>query len=390
MFYVGVDIAKSNHYASIINSNNEVIIKPFLVTNNASGFANLKEALKDYNKDDVLIVIESTSIYGNNLIKHFYNLGFKITILNPIATNRLRKTSIRNAKNDKIDSIFIAQTALLCGYSLFKEEDYINIELKEISRFRKSLKKSIASLKTQLTSCIDEAFPEYVNFFNSGIHSKSSYAILKDGANPNRIKTLSIKKLTNILNKSSHGRFKQSKAVDLIELAKNSIGNCTSSLDTQIKFLINQIELLNFQIQELDNSIDELINKVSSPILTIPGISKSNAAIILGEIGNIDKFDSPAKLVAYAGLDCKIRQSGNFNAPSTRMSKRGSALLRYALINAAWQISLLNNIFAKYYQLKRNQGKRHYSALGHVAKKLIHVIFKILKDNINFNPDSLR
>ncbi|WP_408022643.1 IS110 family transposase, partial [Streptobacillus canis] len=159
------------HYASVINSSNEVIGKPFLVTNNASVFSKLKDTLKDYNKEDVLIVIESTSIYGNNLIKYFYNLGFKITILNPILTNKLRKASIRNAKNDKIDSISIAQTALLCAYSLFKEEDYNNIELKELSRFRRNLKKSIASLKTKLTSCIDEAFPEYISFFNSGIHT---------------------------------------------------------------------------------------------------------------------------------------------------------------------------------------------------------------------------
>lgn len=390
MFYVGIDIAKSNHYASIIDSNNEVIVKPFLVTNNVTGFNKLLETITSFKKDEVLIVLESTSIYGNNLIKYFYNKGFNITILNPIITNKFRKASVRNAKNDKIDSISIAKTVIMTEYTLFKEEDYTNLELKDLSRFRRKLKKSIASLKTELTSCIDVAFPEFPSLFKSGIHSKSCYELLKISSNPNKIKTFTIKKLTQFLNKSSKGRFKQSKAVDLKELAKNSIGNCSNSLETQIKFLISQIELLQSQISDIEDSIKELLDKVSSPILTIPGISNNNAAVILGEIGNIDKFDSPAKLVAFSGLDCTIRQSGNFNAPSTRMSKRGSSLLRYALVNSAWQISQLNDVFAKYYNLKRNQGKRHYCALGHVAKKLIHIIFKILKDNVPFNPESLR
>lgn len=390
MFYVGVDIAKSNHYACIINSSNEVITKPFLVTNDTAGFSKLLAVIQDYSKDDVLIVLESTSIYGNNLVKYFYNHGYNLTILNPLITNKFRRSSIRNVKNDKVDSIAVAQTALFNSYTLFNQENYNTMELKELSRFRRKLKKTIASLKTELTSCIDVAFPEYTKFFKAGIHTKTSYSILKISANPNKIKTLTIKKLTNILNKSSNGRFKQSKAVELIELTKNSIGNCSNALDTQIKFIITQIELLNSQVEEINTSIEELLNEVSSPILTIPGISNTNASIILGEIGNIDKFDCPAKLVAFAGLDCTVRQSGNFSAPSTRMSKRGSALLRYALINAAWQISLLNDTFAKYYSLKRNQGKRHYSALGHVAKKLVHVIFKMLKDNVSFNPDALR
>ena len=125
--------------------------------------------------------------------------------------------------------------------------------------------------------------------------------------------------------------------------------------------------------------------EMDSVILTIPGIGFLNGAMILGEIGDISRFSNPSKLLAYAGLDPTVNQSGQFNAKTTRMSKRGSTLLRYALINGAWNVSLNNKTFNDYFMLKKSQGKNHYAALGHVAHKLVRVIFKMLKDNVAFN-----
>lgn len=141
------------------------------------------------------------------------------------------------------------------------------------------------------------------------------------------------------------------------------------------------------QINELDESIKAIMIEMDSVILTIPGIGFLNGAMILGEIGDISRFTNPSKLLAYAGLDPTVNQSGKFNAKTTRMSKRGSKLLRYALINAAWNVSLNNKTFNDYFMLKKSQGNNHYAALGHVAHKLVRVIFKILKDNIAFNLD---
>ena len=159
---------------------------------------------------------------------------------------------------------------------------------------------------------------------------------------------------------------------------------CSSDL-IQITQTISQIELLESQIKELDQTIKTIMIEMDSVILTVPGIGFLNGAMILGEIGDISRFSNPSKLLAYAGLDPSVYQSGNFSAKTTRMSKRGSKLLRYALINAAWNVSINNKTFNNYYTLKRSQGKNHYAALGHVAHKLIRVLFKILKDNIPFN-----
>ena len=126
---------------------------------------------------------------------------------------------------------------------------------------------------------------------------------------------------------------------------------------------------------------------MDSVILTVPGIGFLNGAMILGEIGDISRFSNPSKLLAYAGLDPTVNQSGKFTAKTTRMSKRGSSLLRYALINAAWNVSLNNKTFNDYFVLKKSQGNGHYAALGHVAHKLVRVIFKMLRDNVAFNLD---
>lgn len=131
------------------------------------------------------------------------------------------------------------------------------------------------------------------------------------------------------------------------------------------------------------------MESINSVLMTVLGIGAVNAACILGEIGDIKRFSKPCKLLAYAGLDPTVRQSGQFTAKSTRMSKRGSALLRYALINSAWQLTLNDTTFKAYYDLKRSQGLNHYGALGHVAHKLTRVIFKLLTSDTPFNPAKL-
>ncbi|MDD3570029.1 MAG: IS110 family transposase [Lachnospiraceae bacterium] len=111
-------------------------------------------------------------------------------------------------------------------------------------------------------------------------------------------------------------------------------------------------------LAEVGHSIHEIMDKMDSIIKTIPGIGSLNGTMIIGEIGDITGFEKPCQLLAYAGLDPSVYQSGNFTAARTRMSKRGSKLLRYALINAAWQTTLVNQTFKDYYDLKISQGRR--------------------------------
>lgn len=128
-----------------------------------------------------------------------------------------------------------------------------------------------------------------------------------------------------------------------------------------------------------------IMNFNDSVIMTIPGIGYINVGMILGEIGDIHRFFNQNKLLAFVGLDPSVYQSGNFQAKTTRMSKRGSRVLRYALVNAVWNVARNNTTFKAYYDSKRAEGRSHYNALGHCAGKLVRVIWKMLTDKVEFN-----
>ena len=385
MIYVGIDIAKQIHYASIVNSEGEILVAPFSFTNDHSGFQKLLNHLDFFPQNETLIGMESTAHYAENLTSFLFTRGFQICIINPIQTSSLRKSNIRKTKTDSVDTYLIIKALSLKHYRLFAEHDFESLQLKNLCRFRQKLMKARTKVKIQLVTYVDLLFPELQYFFKSGIHGKACYALLKEQQNPDRIAKMHLTRLTNLLSKSSHGHFDQSYAVRLKELASQSVGIKNSTLSLQILQSIQQIEMYTKQLAEVESSIKEIMNEMDSVIKTIPGIGSLNGAMIIGEIGDITRFEKSCQLLAYAGLDPSVYQSGKFTASRTRMSKRGSKLLRYALINAAWQATLVNKTFKDYYDLKISQGRRHYNALGHVAHKLVRVIHKMMTDNIAFN-----
>lgn len=384
MIYVGIDIAKETHVAAAVDSDGVIIIEPFPFSNNHEGFKFLKSKLDSLDKNNVLVGLESTAHYAENVIFFLHSLDFNLAVINPVQTAAMRKTGIRKTKTDKVDSLLICKTLAVNAFRLYTENDIKTMKLKSLCRFRQNLKKSKARLKIQLTSYVDIIFPELQFFFKSGLHIKSCYELLKVYSSPDDIAALHLTKLSNILSNASRGRFGKQDAESLKSLAKSSVGVKNTYISIQITQTIAQIELIESQINELETVIEKAVDELDSVIMTVPGIGKLNGAMILGEIGDIKRFSHPSKLLAYAGLDPVINQSGKFNAKKTRMSKRGSKMLRYALINAAWNVSLNNATFKRYYDSKINQGNSHYSALGHTAHKLVRVLFKILNDNIPF------
>lgn len=274
---------------------------------------------------------------------------------------------------------------MLGDYSVFKEKSLDISKLKSMCRFRYRVLENKSTLKIQLTCCLDLIFPELSKFFKGNLHLKVSYALLSKYSSPSEFSKVNITTLTNLLTKNSRGRYSEEKAYELKALAKESIGLNNPAIATQIKHIINQINLLETQIKSLDDDIKQIMDRLDSPILTIPGIGYTLGAIIVSEIGDIARFSNPSKLLAFAGLDPSVKQSGNFNAITTRISKRGSKYLRYAIHRAAFLIIWNNEQFYKYYTAKRAEGKSYKNALGHVSGKLVKIIYKVLSDNIPFN-----
>lgn len=388
MIYVGIDIAKLHHYASAIDSDGVLLIEPFEFLNDMDGFYMLLSKLSQFEKGSIIICLESTAHYGNNLISFLVSKGFRVCLINPIQTAALRKNNIRKTKTDKVDTFIIAKTVLLMDRPKFVTlYDVAMLQLKSLGRFRQKLVKNRSRLKIQLVSYVDQVFPEFQYFFKSGIHQKTCYAILKEAPSAKQIASMHLTHLKNLLVSCSHGHFKKEMALELRVLAQKSVGTSNSALSIQITQSIAQIELLDSQICLIESEMTDIVTSLDSVIMTIPGIGPINGGMILGEIGDINRFSKPCKLLAFAGLDPSVYQSGNFSAKHTRMSKRGSSTLRYALINAAHNLVKNNQTFKKYYDAKRAEGRGHYNALGHCAGKLVRVIYKMLKDQVAFNLD---
>ena len=390
MFLLGIDIAKLNHVASCIDSStNEIVFSNFKFKNDFKGFSTLLDKIKTFDTKNLIIGLESTSHYGENLINSLFKQHFKVALINPLQTSHLRKANIRDAKNDNLDSLNIAKSLIFAKLNFISEKNINCFSLKKLTRFRSSLIKQRSKAKIQLTSLLDLLFPELQYLFKSKIHSKAIYSLLKKYHSAGGIAALKDDEISNLLYASSKGHFKKEKSIELKSLAKITVGIKDTSISLHVIQLIELIELYDKQIKDIVTKIADTVDKLDTKLLSVPGISIIACAIILGETNNFNNFSDSTKLLAFAGLDPKIRQSGNFNASSCRMSKKGSPYLRYALIFTAWNIVRHSEKFNKYYCLKRSQGKSHYNSLGHVAHKLVRVIFTLIKKNIVYQEENL-
>ena len=378
-FYVGVDIAKYEHVASILDSTTgEFLVDSLHFDNNLKGFNLLLSNLSGLNKKDVVIGFESTAHYHQTLFSYLSGKKYKCFLINPFMTSRFRSISLRNAKNDNIDSRAIA-SFLSFEYRNLIEDDFFLNELKELSIQRDSLLKRSSSLKTQLLTYLDRVFPELESIVSkAGIHSKAVRAILKECPTAGDISSTRIDHLQKLAKDSSNNRYSSAKVLAIKEAARTSVGFPSEALGLKIRQTILMLEELKKQIDEVNLAICSSPTVIDSPLHKIKGISSIEIAYIMSAIININRFDSPDKLIAYAGLDPIVKQSGTWQAKSTRMSKRGNRLLRFALIWAANNVRKHPSKMKDYYGKKISEGKSHYNALGHCAAKLCRYIFFVL------------
>jgi transposase len=388
MFYLGIDIGKNKHVASMIDANGKAVFKAFSFDNTTDGGDSLLTKLYEHGArtEDVEIGLEATGHYWLAAYSFLHDSGFKIHVINPIQTDGWRKgIEIRKRKTDAIDSILIAE---LVRYGDFDESslpDEDLVSLKQLTRFRSWLVDSIADLKRKVICVLDQVFPEYESVF-SDIFGVTSKELLLKYTTPGELEELSVDALAELLATLSRKRHGRQTAEKLSKVASRSFGVtfCRDSFTFQLRALIEQMKYIETQVKETENEIEAIMEEIDSTITSIPGIGKVTGAVILGEIGNIERFDSPAKLVAFAGIDATVRQSGEFEGSSNKMSKRGSPYLRRALFQSALVAATGRNpdpILREFYLKKRSQGKHHGTCIGAVSRKLCYIIYTILKEN---------
>ena len=386
IYYVGIDISKYKHDFCIISNAGELIVENFSFQNNKIGFQTFLDQLKPYNKSDIRIAFEATGHYSLNLELFLVNNGFSFIKVNPLIIHQFLKTrSLRRTKTDKADSITIAKYLMSVPYKPNSDLLYTIFTLKSLCRARENLIKERSKFAVLLTNELDKSFPEIKPFFNNMISTTLLY-ILEKYTNTKHIAAM---KDYESLRKLSHGKFTYARFAQLKELAKNSVGFHNENTDLLISTFVSIYNDFNNKIDPIEKQISTIINVLNPRMLTIPGIGEISAATILSEYGDIKNFSNPNKMLAFAGLDPSINQSGTLES-NGKMVKHGSGHLRYAVMNSALSILRFSPEFYDYYLKKRSEGKCHRVALSHVCKKLIRVIYSLEKNNIDFNPSLLK
>lgn len=334
MFIVGIDIAKRSHMVSVIDAEGRTVYKPFAIRNNCSGCNVLLGRLRKLTnqKSEFILAMESTAHYWLALYTRLRKEGYRVVVLNPIQTNAMREMFIREAKTDEIDTLIIAETIRFGRYKASSVPQEKLLALRELCRNRCYLVDMGSDLKRKITALLDQVFPEFETQFDS-IFCKSAVAVLKQYPTPEKLSRAQLGKLTEILQAASNGRFGEWKARQLKELAKDSFGipDCESAYSTLLLMHLDQLQSLQDGAAALERRMGELFSQFDSTLTSITGIGPVLGAVILSEIRDISCFASADKLAAYAGLDPKVKQSGETKSTAVHMSKRGSPYLRRAI-----------------------------------------------------------
>ena len=379
---VGIDVAKDKHDCFIQSSEGEVLADVFTISNNMDGFHTLLEKIQACTapQDKIKVGLEATGHYSYNLLGFLLDNGLTTYVLNPLRTNLYRKSlSLRKTKTDRVDARTIAAMLLSdAGLKPYTDTAYHNEELKSLTRYRFDKVKERAKLKSSVSRLVCILFPELEKLVPM-LHMVSVYALLEEFPGAKQIAGAHLTRLKSLLANASKGRYKRDMAVSIRDAARNSIGSKMPAKSLELQHTIRLIRELDAEIDEIEAEIETMMEEIHSPITTIPGIGCRMGAMILAEAGDLSRFDSPDKLLAYAGMSPSTYQSGQLKNCYPHMEKRGSRYLRYALFNATKYVCLWNPTFSTYLAKKRAEGKHYNVAISHAAKKLVRLIFAMEK-----------
>lgn len=388
MVYVGVDIGKRNHEMGIVDAQGQRLGASFSFSNTSQGAKSMLDYLYRLvsKEEELQIGMEATGHYWLSLYSFLSKQGLKVVVVNPLQSDSFRHLQLRKTKTDAVDAFLIADLLRFGQYKTTVLGEEKILSLRQLSRFRLSTVDLCSGLKKQVIALLDQLFPEYETLF-SNLFGKSSMEILQEYTTPEALVNLDTETLTKVLLKASKGRLGKAKAhakaQALQSVARDSFGlqYAQESLVFQLKLLLQQIQFTEQQITQVEEKITLLLAEVNTVVTTLPGVGPVIGAILMGEIGDIARFEDCHKLVAFAGLDASVRQSGDFMGTKNHISKRGSPYLRRAIWSAAVVAATHDPVLAAFYQKKRAEGKAYGTAIGAVARKLTFAIYAVLRDN---------
>ena len=384
--FCGIDMAKHKHVACIIDQNGQYLLRPKSIRNDAGGFQNLLNSLKQTGRQASLVIgMEATGHYWYSLHDFLTRQGYTVVVLNPIQTALQAKQAIRKCKTDKHDAFHIANLLRTGQYKAAVVPDELAMTCRQITRLRYRIVKQASMIKQLVHSRLHPAWPEYEGLF-SDTFGKTSMELLQTAPTPKELMELDPDDLSELIRKASKGRFGPAQTQKVLHAAENSVGmqRGVYGLSTGIKFLIEQIEALEPVRKKMDAEIVKLTSQLPQYLFTLPGATELTITSLYGEISPIEAFGKPSQLVAFAGLDPKVFQSGQYDAPRRSISKRGSPYLRRSLWQMAYRALITEGDLRDFWRRKHRQNKHHLVATTAVANKLCHVVWRIMTNRRDY------
>lgn len=380
MYYVGIDVSKQHHDATVIDDTARTVIAPFRFLNTRQGVANLLTQLQTLDAQ-VQIALEATGHYWLPLYETLVAHDYPVAVFNPFQIKAYRQVGLRKTKTDAVDSFWIADFLRIGRVQPMAVPPAPVRQMRELARFRFTLLQRQSDIHRRALTILDRVFPEYLTLFPSPFRP-TSQALLRRAVTAEAFAVWPLEDLTQTIQHASRGHLGLEQARQLHSLAQDSLGirSLGPVAHQEMQFLLDQLALLDDQIATLDRELKRLLQQTHSYLTTIPGLGVTLAATILGEIGDIHRFASLKQLVAYAGLDPSVHQSGQFQASHSHISKRGSIYLRRALWIAASVARQYDPDLKALYQRKRLQHKHYNVAIGAVCHRLLARIYVILKE----------
>lgn len=388
MYFIGIDISKYKHDCCIISAADQKVVSKVTIKNNKAGFDELLTIINSLsNPEDIRIGFESTAYYALNLELFLENSLLTFMEVNPVLISEYKKSkTLRRTKTDSVDCESIARWLMTVEYKPHSKGFYHAYSLKSLTRLRDKLIRQRSFYLVKITNVLDHTFPEFKPFFNERLSKTALYLLENYGSAEKmaRMNSASYEKLRSL----SRGKFSPQQFLQLKELAANTVGVNNSIFDVELNSLLSLYKSLVKEIDTIEKEINKLIEEVHPHYMSIPGIGPLSAAVIYSEYGDISNFSNPSQMLAFAGIEPGINDSGT-ESHGGRMVKRGSSQLRYTLINCCLPLIRFDMTFATYYAKKRGEGKPHRVAITHVAKKLIRVIYALERQDTDFNTQKL-
>jgi transposase len=387
---IGLDIAKGESKGQVFLAKGKPYGKSFDVPHTSEGLGSLHEVIDGIEKIAgvrPVFIFESTGHYHTPVSQFLDEHDYEYILVNPLVAHQAKKTSLRKVKTDAQDAYHLCEMYYKEEFEIRKKRGTQLLNLRNLTRQHEAITGLCIQTKLQFQAVLDQVFPEFKGVFGD-LYSKVSLHILLEFPTPATVLAVGegeVARRIEILCPSRSTRWATDRAHKIIEAAKRDpfqkirLQSLLFSLEMYVKMLLQYQEHLSALEKQIDTLTDEI--EECKIIQSIPGIGERIAATIISEIGEIDRFNHPKKLVAYAGVDPSVFSSGKFTATINRITKRGSNTLRHSLFVAVL-CSLRktgNKRLKAFYDRKREEGKPHKVAVIACINKLLHWIYALLK-----------